>query len=193
MQYKKRKLNGQFRSKRNSDRLLMLHFIGVSLVASLPFVLGFTFHESKLEWNSPVEIAYAQGDVQGPMLPAASTTVEKAVYDIPHTQKATSDVIVYLYEEANKAGLDGDKIAHTIYCESMFYNIQSGVVKDGVREPSFGLAQIHLPSHPTVTVEQALDPYFAVDFIINHWADNAWHGYDRATDSCTNTINEYWN
>lgn len=31
---------------------------------------------------------------------------------------------------------------------------------------SYGLVQIHLPSHPTITKEQALDPYFAIDFLV---------------------------
>jgi len=84
-------------------------------------------------------------------------------------------------------------VAHTIYCESMFYNIQSGIVHEGVREPSYGLAQIHLPSHPKVSVEQALDPYFAVDWMMEHWHTVKWYGYDRTTDSCTNDIAEYWN
>ena len=177
----------------------MLHFIGVSMVASLPFVLGFAFHEDRFhiyrtDTAYAEEIATTTPVVEEVVVEeVASTTVEKAVYEIPHTQKATTDVIVYLYEQARDAGIDGDAIAHTIYCESMFYNIQSGIVKDGVREPSYGLAQIHLPSHPSITVDQAMNPYFAIDFIINHWADDIWHGYNRTTDTCTNTINEYWN
>ena len=31
---------------------------------------------------------------------------------------------------------------------------------------SYGLVQIHLPSHPSITKEQALDPYFAIDFLV---------------------------
>lgn len=38
-------------------------------------------------------------------------------------------------------------------------------VKKGDRELSFGLSQIHLPSHPEVTYEQAIDPVFAINFL----------------------------
>lgn len=30
---------------------------------------------------------------------------------------------------------------------------------------SFGIAQIHLPSHPEITKEQALDPAFAIEYL----------------------------
>ena len=35
----------------------------------------------------------------------------------------------------------------------------------GEREKSFGLVQIHLPAHPEVTYEQAVDPEFAIEFL----------------------------
>lgn len=38
-------------------------------------------------------------------------------------------------------------------------------VKAGDRERSFGLAQIHLPSHPTITYEQATNADFAIKFL----------------------------
>lgn len=37
--------------------------------------------------------------------------------------------------------------------------------KPGDREQSFGLVQIHLPAHPSISKDQALDPEFAVDFL----------------------------
>lgn len=38
-------------------------------------------------------------------------------------------------------------------------------VKAGEYEKSFGLAQIHLPSHPKITYEQATDADFSIKFI----------------------------
>lgn len=35
----------------------------------------------------------------------------------------------------------------------------------GDREQSYGLVQIHLPAHPSVVYEQAVDPEFAVEFL----------------------------
>lgn len=121
------------------------------------------------------------------------TPVERAVSDIPHESPETTAIIEYLYTEAPKHDIDPDPVARTIFCESRFYNIQSAVVVDGVREPSYGLAQIHLPSHPTVSVEQALDPYFSVDWMLDHWHSEKWYGYDRESETCTNDNEEYWN
>ena len=188
MQYKKRKLNGQFRSKKNSDILLAFHSSIVLFVLCLPVSLAINIPQSVTTYEAPrIEVRHV--DAQEP------TKVEKALRDIPHTSSTTDKVIRYLYEQAETHGIDGDQMAHTIYCESMFYSIQSGVVRNGVREPSFGIAQIHLPSHKTMTKAQAMDPYFAVDFMVENWdttKKGIWHGYDRETDQCNNTIKEYW-
>jgi len=57
---------------------------------------------------------------------------------------------------------DIETILRVLKCESNFRNIQSEIIKNGVREPSFGIAQIHLPSHSGVTMEQALDEEFSI-------------------------------
>lgn len=57
---------------------------------------------------------------------------------------------------------DIETILRVLKCESNFRSIQSEIIKNGVREPSFGIAQIHLPSHPDVTEEQALDEEFSI-------------------------------
>ena len=68
-----------------------------------------------------------------------------------------------------------------VACESQYViDIQSkhrykkdrpheGVYK-GQREQSFGLVQVHLPAHPTVSKEQAIDPEFAIDFLAKNLA-----------------------
>lgn len=38
-------------------------------------------------------------------------------------------------------------------------------IYEGEREMSYGLSQIHLPSHPNVTIEQATDTEFSVEFM----------------------------
>lgn len=192
MQYKPRKSNGQFRSKKNSERLFNFHVALVVVYITSPFALGLAFREDTFTIEAP-HVQTVQADEQLEIIEILPAETERALSDIPHTSSTTDEVIKYIYREAEGAGIDGDAIAHTIYCESMFYNIQSGIVNNGVREPSYGLAQIHLPSHPNITAEQALNPYFAVDYLIKNWNTEKWYGYDRATDSCTNSINEYWN
>jgi len=109
--------------------------------------------------------------------------VEKAIREIPHESVETENRIKYLYENA---GDNADAMAHTIYCESMWNSIKSHLP-----EESYGIAQIHIPSHD-VTIAQALDPYFSIDFMIANWSDDIWYGFDRDTDSCTNGLPEYW-
>jgi len=64
---------------------------------------------------------------------------------------------------------DIETILNIIECESNFVSKQSDIWRNGKRELSFGIAQIHLPSHPDVTKEQALDKEFSI-----HWTAKKW-------------------
>jgi hypothetical protein len=90
------------------------------------------------------------------------------------------DELIARYATGTKAY----QMKRTLYCESGYKNIQSNIVKNGIREPSYGIAQIHQPSHPTVTREQALNPEFAIKFMSDNWGKVAWYGYIKSTDSC---------
>lgn len=58
-----------------------------------------------------------------------------------------------------------------VYCESRFDpNIQSKYIQPYGREYSWGLVQIHLKAHPHITIEQALDINFSLDFLSRHIA-----------------------
>jgi hypothetical protein len=101
---------------------------------------------------------------------ATSTT---AIIDEPphRSPEMTPETIKQLIvEKSIEAGLSEAKIEQiiaTIECESQFQNVQSNCLyKNGERELSFGISQIHLPAHPNITKEQALDIEFAVDFIV---------------------------
>lgn len=58
-------------------------------------------------------------------------------------------------------------MVNTINCEDTTWNPQkqSDIVKNGVREESYGLSQINLPSNPNVTKEQAQDPEYSINFM----------------------------
>lgn len=175
-------------TKRKRNKLNMVHSTFALAILS-PFWFGLLFGSDTITYQSPHTISFVDvREVEAHEI----TPLERALKEIPHKADETKEVITRIYTEAPKYELNPDWIAHTIYCESMFYNIQSGIVVEGVREPSYGLAQIHLPSHPEVTVEQALDPLFSVDWMMEHWSDEKWYGYDRTTDTCTNDIDEYW-
>jgi hypothetical protein len=120
-------------------------------------------------------------------------TTERALAEIPHKTETTKNLIKYLFEYAQNTDVDPEEVARTIYCESMWYNIPSGYTNsEGIQEDSHGLAQIHLPSHPDISIEQAYDPYFAIRFMVDHWHTVKWYGYDRELETCTNPIKGYW-
>ena len=78
--------------------------------------------------------------------------------EAPITNEKTIDEVIHL--SAVKHGVSESLMRQIIKCES-------GFRPDAVGDAgySFGLVQIHLPSHPAVTKEQALDPEFATDFL----------------------------
>lgn len=97
---------------------------------------------------------------------------------------------------ADMYGISRSLLRAVIKCESEWVpDVQSRHIYDfndprlgiyvGQRERSFGLAQISEPHHPTVTYEQMIDPYFALDFAAKHIA--AGRGYWW---TCYNIINE---
>lgn len=62
-----------------------------------------------------------------------------------------------------------------------FTNEKLGIYK-GERELSYGVSQIHLPSHPNITLEQATDVTFSVEFMAKNFAKgrhSMWSCYTR--------------
>lgn len=82
--------------------------------------------------------------------------------------------------QSEKYNVPYDEMWDTILCESgASTTIQSyHIRKDGTREQSFGLAQIHLPDHPTVSREEAIDPEFAINFMAKNWHKVRWYCRD---------------
>ena len=77
--------------------------------------------------------------------------------------KPTLDQLITFY--SLKYNVKESVMRKVISCESS-YKIKA--VGDGGK--SFGLVQIHLPSHPYVTKEQAFDPDFALNFLASNLA-----------------------
>ena len=75
-------------------------------------------------------------------------------------------------ERSKERGVSYDQVWNTIMCESHgSTTVQSKHRRpDGTREQSFGLVQIHLPAHPNVSYEEAIDPEFAIQFIVENFA-----------------------
>lgn len=50
--------------------------------------------------------------------------------------------------------------------------LQSQIInKKGEQEPSYGLAQIHQPSHPHIALRDSTDPDYSIKFVLSHVID----------------------
>lgn len=75
------------------------------------------------------------------------------------TPVPTPRLVQLILDTAAAHKIDGERFLATARCES---GLKSDAIGDGGN--SYGLFQIHLPAHPNVTAEQALDPNFAVEW-----------------------------
>ena len=87
---------------------------------------------------------------------------------------ATTTIVKNLIEQsAMKYDIASSTLDAVIKCESGYdpmnegdYNLgPHGIYTPGLGMTSFGVVQIHLPDHPEITKEQALDPVFSVDYL----------------------------
>ena len=91
--------------------------------------------------------------------------------------------------EAEKHGINSEKFLKTIACEvkkdeggEWVADAQSDIHGPHGRENSWGVMQIHLPSHPEITKSQAQDPAFAIPWAANEFAEgraNKWSCYRK--------------
>ena len=90
----------------------------------------------------------------------AEAPTEKMVEKTEWTVQEVKDLVDYY---ADKHGLSRQVLHKVVNCESS-YNYKA--VGDGGK--SFGLSQIHKPSHPTITYEESTNPNFALDFMASN-------------------------
>ena len=76
----------------------------------------------------------------------------------PPLPKPTINDLITLY--AHRYDISEKSLHIVIKCES---NYKPNAIGDGGN--SFGLVQIHLPSHPHITKAQALDSEYAINFL----------------------------
>ena len=85
----------------------------------------------------------------------------------------TEEVKQLAITKAKKYGLHKKRFLATLECENGFRaKGQSEHYYKGVREDSWGVAQIHLPAHPTITREMAEDPEIALEFMAQKWSND---------------------
>ena len=115
-----------------------------------------------------------QASAEAPISPELAPT---GVFSTP------TGIEAYVAQKALESGL-GASLYSTLRYESGGWQNGQSYVKDPTgpngREDSWGVCQIHLPSHPDVSKEQALDVEFCVDFTIqkfNEGKARLWTGY----------------
>lgn len=75
-------------------------------------------------------------------------------------------VKAYVENQAKDEGLSPELISNIVNCESGYVPQQSKFVRNGIREDSWGIWQIHLPSHKDITREQAMDIIWSTNWAI---------------------------
>lgn len=104
--------------------------------------------------------------------PTTPLITKAALDDAPIS---TSTAKILIQKDAAKYGVSATKLYTTLQCESMGFTAfgQSLIPKAGGpngREDSWGLAQIHLPDHPAITRQEAMDPAWAIDWAAQEFA-----------------------
>ena len=112
-----------------------------------------------------VSLFFVKVHAEAPTLPPEPVKTEWTVEEI-------KSMVDYY---ADKYGVSRQLMQKVVNCESS-YNYKA--VGDGGK--SFGLSQIHKPSHPTITYEESTNPDFALDFMasnISKGKGNMWTCY----------------
>lgn len=114
--------------------------------------------------SSTTEVMYER---PSPTMPP--TEVPSPTPTVKETPRSSSKQVVkqLILDTAVAYGIDGERFLATAMCES---GLRTDAVGDGGR--SYGIFQIHLPAHPTVSKEQAFDPKFAVDWSAKNFKKN---------------------
>ncbi len=110
--------------------------------------------------------------------------VRLAADTLPPKDYTKSGLTSLVYHYAEEYNVKPQTMINVINCEDTTWDPkkQSDIVQNGKREESYGLAQIHLPSNPDVSLSQAQDPEFAIKFMAKEMAAghaNKWSCYRK--------------
>jgi hypothetical protein len=104
---------------------------------------------------------------------------DKAPLELIKTDMPDAALHEKLITTAEAHGADWEEMYKTVACETsgtFRTDIQSGFrYKNGKQEQSFGIAQIHLPDHPHVSIDDAKDPDFALTFMAEKFSQGQQH------------------
>lgn len=106
------------------------------------------------------------------LLPFAPNTTVEAELPPPVTHQSVQELVTYFSKQYKVSPV---VMTRVMKCENPEGNpkLQSRIInKKGVREKSYGLVQIHLPSHPEVSYAQATNAEFSVEFLAKGLKNN---------------------
>lgn len=109
-----------------------------------------------------------------PVLFFLSTGTSIAEAPLKEPLDTKEEYVEFVHLKAEQYGVSADLMISIINCENRDWNptLQSyAKYKNGEREKSYGLAQIHLPAHPSISYEQATNPEFSINFLAENLAE----------------------
>lgn len=133
----------------------------------------------------PVKVASEQEPHIAEVALAQEVQVEPSIKEkmiVADITERTKIVEQLVKAKAKQYGVSAEQMLTTIRCENkpLDPNKQSGhrykfnspkrKIVLGEQERSFGLVMIHLPDHPTVSLAEATDPEFAINFMAEKFA-----------------------
>jgi hypothetical protein len=95
---------------------------------------------------------------------ALSFTTTLAEIEPPKPPKTVSELVL---QYSKQYGVSSTTMWTVMKCENKELDptLQSRIITNGKRELSFGLVQIHVPSHPDITLKQATDAEFSIKYL----------------------------
>jgi len=112
-----------------------------------------------------VSLFFGKVNAEAPIDYLPEEKAEIALQKVEKDSWTVNEVKLLVDYYADKHGLSRQVLHKVVNCESS-YNYKA--VGDGGK--SFGLSQIHNPSHPSITYKQSIDPNFALDFMASNIA-----------------------
>lgn len=195
----KRHTNGRYKSKRDYEieiktrnYTLMITFIIVTAFSIAFHPWTGTYQSINIETKTANAQEVEEPASTEPVEPSSEVTQAIEALNNAIGREVTDETkkrVQYLYDRSVEKEVPFFDAVKTIYCESGWI-----AQKSHLPEESYGIAQIHVPSHKGVTIEQAIDAYFSIDFMVNHWhtpqavKGSMWYAYSRTTGKCTNGV-----
>lgn len=119
--------------------------------------------------------------------PSSLIAEDRVLNDVPVKEYTKAELLDKVYYYAQQYNVNPKTMVSVMNCENKEWdtNLQSRIInKKGIREDSWGLVQIHKPSHPTLTHEQITNPDFSINFLAENLSKgkgNMWTCYKMLT------------